>query len=121
MTAIENSPAGRARILLRGAALAALALAATPCLAQATAGSEKAAADTGKTVDEIVVTGSSIRGVAPTGVDTPAYAAFIGPFVVRQLGAIKRHLTPVVLRPPLHGDDALEAIIDGSTSTARRP
>jgi hypothetical protein len=47
---------------------------------------------------------------APTGVATPAYASFIGPFVERQLGAIKRHLTPVVLRPPLHGDAGLETI-----------
>jgi len=48
------------------------------------------------------------RGAEPTGTDTPAYAAFIGPFVERQLGAIKRQLTPVVLRPPLRGDEGLE-------------
>ena len=53
------------------------------------------------------------RVVEPTGVDTPAYVAFIGPFVERQLGAIKRHLTPVVLRPPLRGDDDLEKILEG--------
>lgn len=53
------------------------------------------------------------REAEPTGTDTPAYAAFIGPFVVHQLGAIKRHLTPVVLRPPLRGDDDLEKILEG--------
>ena len=54
------------------------------------------------------------RETEPTGADTPAYAAFIGPFVEQQLGAIKRHLTPVVLRPPLHGDGALERILGGA-------
>jgi hypothetical protein len=53
-------------------------------------------------------------GPAPTGKATPAYAAFIGPFIERQLGAIKRHLTPVVLRPPLHGDSLLEAILQSA-------
>lgn len=48
-------------------------------------------------------------GYEPTGVETRAYAAFIGPFE-RQLAAIKRHLTPVILRPPLHGDEALDEI-----------
>ena len=48
------------------------------------------------------------RGAEPTGGSTPAYGAFIGPFAEQQLGAIKRHLTPVVLRPPLQGDDWLE-------------
>lgn len=51
------------------------------------------------------------RETAPTGVGTRAYTAFIGPFVERQLGAIKRHLTPVVLRPPLQGDIQLETIL----------
>ncbi len=53
------------------------------------------------------------RESEPTGADTPAYAAFIGPFVERQLAAVKRHLTPVVLRPPLQGDEGLEAILTG--------
>lgn len=42
------------------------------------------------------------------GEETAAYAAFIGPFVDGQLAATKKHLTPVVLRPPLIGDDTLE-------------
>lgn len=67
MPAIERLSIVRVRHLLGGAAIAALALSATPCLAQATAGSGKAAADNAQTVDEIVITGSSIRGVAPTG------------------------------------------------------
>jgi hypothetical protein len=44
-----------------------------------------------------------------TGEATPAYTAFVGPFLDGHLGAIKRHLTPIVLRPPLHGDRELEA------------
>jgi hypothetical protein len=56
-------------------------------------------------------TASRARRENPTGKDTPAYAAFIEPFVAQQLGDIKHHLTPVVLRPPLHGDAKLEAIL----------
>lgn len=54
------------------------------------------------------------RTAVPTGVATPAYAAFIGPFVERQLGAVKRHLTPVVLRPPLQGDSSLAMILSSA-------
>lgn len=45
------------------------------------------------------------------GKDTPAYAAFIGPFVDGQLAEIKQDLTPVVLRPPLVGDEELEKVL----------
>jgi len=47
------------------------------------------------------------------GSATAAYAAFIGPFLDGQLVATKKHLTPVVLRPPLVGDDTLEKILSG--------
>lgn len=50
-------------LLLCGAAATILAISATPCLAD----SGDSAADAEKTVDEVVVTGTSIRGVAPTG------------------------------------------------------
>lgn len=50
----------------------------------------------------------------PAGAATPAYAAFIGPFVDTQLAAIKQHLTPVVLRPALNGDLALDKIVGTS-------
>jgi hypothetical protein len=50
----------------------------------------------------------------PRGTDTAAYSAFIGPFVEIQLAEIKDDLTPVVLRPPLHGDDALDSILDSA-------
>lgn len=51
------------------------------------------------------------REVEPTGMATPAYASFIGPFVGGQIAGIKQHLTPVVLRPPLHGDAALDTLL----------
>ena len=51
------------------------------------------------------------RAGGQTGEATPAYAAFMGPFLEGQLGAIKRHLTPVVLRPPLHGDGELDTTL----------
>lgn len=59
---------------------------------------------------------ASIARPAPSanarGVDTPAYAAFIGPFLDGQLVATKDHLTPVVLRPPLVGDETLDEILN---------
>jgi hypothetical protein len=45
------------------------------------------------------------------GKDNPAYHAFIGPFLDGQLTEIKKDLTPVVLRPPLVGDDELEKVL----------
>lgn len=51
------------------------------------------------------------REVEPAGTATPAYASFIGPFVGVQIAGIKQHLTPVILRPPLHGDAALDTLL----------
>lgn len=64
---------------------------------------------------------------APTpnarGAATAAYAAFIGPFLDGHLIATKNYLTPVVLRPPLIGDDSLEETLKsanfGSTAVIR--
>lgn len=51
------------------------------------------------------------RDAEPMGTATPAYAAFIGPFVGVQIAGIKQHLTPVILRPPLHGDALLDTLL----------
>lgn len=53
------------QVALAGTSLAALLFAAAPALAQATGATADDASEA--TVDEIVVTGSSIRGVPPTG------------------------------------------------------
>ncbi len=55
------------------------------------------------------------RDPEATGRRTPAFAAFIGPFVDVQLATIKQTLTPVVLRPPLRGDTALDTILAATT------
>lgn len=51
------------------------------------------------------------RGAEPVGKDTLAYAGIIGPFTEVQLADIKAHLTPVILRPSLFGDEKLETIL----------
>ena len=52
------------------------------------------------------------RTIDAKGRETPAYVAFIGPWIEGQLAAIKQSLTPVVLRPPLNGDARLEQLLD---------
>jgi hypothetical protein len=60
-------------------------------------------------------------GEAATGVATAAYAAFIGPFLELQVQAILDFLTPPARRPPLNGDDELEAILQAASAPQTVP
>jgi iron complex outermembrane receptor protein len=119
--------------LLQGGSLAVLALcAASPALAQASAQSQAAAASKIDQVEEVIVTGTSIRGVAPTGSalvsvtrdQIVAIGAQTTQDIVRSipaLGAFGQVLTPsadfgqVGIKPSIHniGAGATLTLVNG--------